>query len=409
MRTLQRVVRATAPGSLSGDQARSLVALFGQAERAAASGIALCSPVVLASGAYTKEGYASAPDWLSAVAGSSAGAAKSRLAAASAAAAVPELAGALHEGSLSVAELQVVAETSAVDPGAPARLLPLLGEGAGLGALFDAATALRAAARSREDEQARRTRVHARRHLRWHQEPTGGIKGAFFCDEVAWAKVAPRLEADAKARWKRAGGASGESFEAHRLDAFLALLGAPSSGPGSRAGAKDRAVIVIQAEALRRGQARPGELCEIEGIGPVSVEAASELIGEASLQFVVRDGLDIATVTGSTRALAQRLEIALLVRDRTCVVPGCARRRGLQSDHCWVDYADDGPTELANLARLCAPHHDLKTNGGWRLSGGPGHWSWDPPKRPPSAGAVARARRVAAAKAKAKRNRPLRD
>ena len=45
--------------------------------------------------------------------------------------------------------------------------------------------------------------------------------------------------------------------------------------------------MIIDAGALRRGTAEGGELCEIEGIGPVSVDAATELLGEGGLQFLV--------------------------------------------------------------------------------------------------------------------------
>src|SRR5271156_2380005 len=96
--TLKRVVRSAAPGRLSGEEAAELVALFAEAERAASSGIALLSPRVTETGSYAKEGYASAPDWLGALSGSSAGVAKGRLAAAERAARTPELSRALHEG-----------------------------------------------------------------------------------------------------------------------------------------------------------------------------------------------------------------------------------------------------------------------------------------------------------------------
>jgi hypothetical protein len=39
------------------------------------------------------------------------------------------------------------------------------------------------------------------------------------------------------------------------------------------------------------------------------------------------------------------------VRDRTCAVPGCGKRLGLERDHRGVDFSDDGPTELDNLVR----------------------------------------------------------
>jgi len=76
-----------------------------------------------------------------------------------------------------------------------------------------------------------------------------------------------------------------------------------------------------------------------------------------------------------------------------------------------IDFVKDGPTELANLARLCGPHHDMKTNGGWKLGGGLGRWTWDPPLKPPSKGRLDRERKVASekAKARARRNKPLRN
>jgi hypothetical protein len=409
VRSLQRVVQSMAPGAISGEQALSMVTLFGAAERAAASGTALLTPVVVRTGSYTKAGHASAPDWLGAVSGSSSGVAKGRLVAAERAADSPELAEALHDGHLSAAQLKIVADTSAVAPGAPSALLSLIAKGASNQELSDAASRRCAAARKVACERERRARVHANRHFRWHQDDNGGIRGEFLCDEAAWAKVAPGLEADARARWKAAGAAGGETLEAHRLDAFLALMAEGGGSTGrSGSGPAPRAVVLVDAEALRRGTTQGDELCEIDGIGPVSVDAATDLIGDAGLQFVIKDGMDVRTVTGTTRVIRDRINIALLVRDRHCVVPTCGKRLGLERDHCKVDYAADGPTEMANLARLCPACHNLKTNGGWKLGGGPGHWTWDPPAKPPSAGRINRQRKLTVARAKAKRDKPLR-
>ncbi len=409
MRTLQRLVHGAAPRSASGDQARRVVALFAQAERAAASGIALFSPVVLETGSYAKAGHGSAADWLGAVSGSSAAVAKARLAAAGRAAADPALTGALHEADLSAPQLKLVSETAAVADGAAGTLLELAGNGASHQELSDAAARLRAAARSRQSEHARRARVQQCRHVRWHQRPEGGIAGGFLCDEVAWARIAPRLEADARRRWKAAG--QREPLDAHRLDAFLELLagsggGGGAGGSGAGGGARPHTLVIVDAEALRRGSVGNGELCEVEGIGPVSVDAATELLGEGGLQLLVRDGIDIRTVTGTTRTLPQRMAAALMVRDRTCCVEGCGKRHGLEADHCTVDFSAGGPTSLDNLARLCPEHHDLKTYGGWRLEGGPGHWRWIAPAHPKSARYIAGARKLAAAKAAVKLSPP---
>jgi hypothetical protein len=384
-----------------------LVGLFAAAERAASSGIALFSPVVVETGSYAKAGHGSAADWLGAISGSSAGAAQGRLVAAERAQGVPALTEALHEGDLSAAQLKVMSETAGVGVDAVDTLLGLSEQGASHQELSDAAARLRAAARGRESERARRARVHQGRHLRWRQCPEGGIKSEMWCDEIAWARIAPQLEAEAKERWKAAG--RGEPLEAHRLDAFLDLVQRGQGGGGSRSrGARPHTLVIVDAAALRRGSTQGGELCEIEGIGPVSVDAVIELVGQGGMQLLVSDGVDVRTVTSTRRDLPQRVEAALIVRDRTCVVTGCGKRHGLEGDHWRVDYEDGGATCLDNLARLCPEHHALKTYGGWRLEGGPGHWDWIAPLHPKSAGFIARARQLAAAKAKAKRNNPRR-
>ena len=404
VREMQAVLGATSPGALSGDEALVLVDLFARAERTAASGIALLSPRVVQTGAHAKVGHYCAADWLGAVSGSSAAVAKDRLAAATTASADAALTEALQGGTLSCAQLSVLGRAEAAAPGSAQTLLELTGAGASHQELCQSASVLAGAARRKEDEAARRARVHERRHVRWRQCPEGGIKGAFFCDEVQWAKVAPRLEAEAKARWKLGGSNEGAALEAYRLDAFIDLLAgtSPGPGPGRASGARVETVVVVDAAALRRGTTKGDETCQIEGIGPVSVGAATELLGQAALRYVIKEGFDIKTVTRSSRTIANALAAALRVRDRTCCVPGCGKVLGLENDHVVVDYHHGGPTELDNLVRLCPGCHALKTFGGWRLNGEPGHFTWVPPEHPKSAGAISRARKVAAAKGQAK-------
>jgi hypothetical protein len=440
---IRGVVRLPVPGALSGRVAQELVALFSEAERAAASGVALYAPRVVETGEHTKDGHGSAAEWLGKLSGSSSGAAKGRLAAAARAAKDPLLTEALHDAELSSAELGLVASTLGEVPDAAGDLLELMDQGASHKELSDAAAKMRAARRSGEDERLRRARVHANRHFRWHQVRGGGVRGGFFCDEVDFARVAPTLEADAKRRWKAAGhgDGAGDSLEAHRLDAFIDLMGGGSpwargsegddghddddddigDGDGSGSGPEGgperdggpgrtrgrgplapRTLIVVNAESLRRGTTEGDELCEIEGIGPVSVAAATELLSEGGFQYLLKEGFDIKTVTKSTRVIANCIDMALIVRDRVCARPGCGNSLGLERDHRLIDYAKDGPTELDNLVRLCPSCHKLKTDGGWRLEGRPGAWEWVAPAKPPSAQQMARARKVAVAKGKAK-------
>ena len=401
--TLREVVHSVAPKSVSGEEAQQLVELFAEAERVVASGIARLTPRVIETGVFAKAGHASGPDWLAAVSGSSAGAARARLAAAERAAIEPDLARPLRDGTLSAPELKVLSDAAVTAPESLPSLVSLASGDSSYKELSDAAEEAKCSARSAESARQRRARVHATRHFVWHQVDSGGIRGEFLCDEVAWARVAPGLEAEAKRRWVAAGSLEGESLGAHRLDAFVDLLAGAKQGGGAAA---PQALVLIDAAALRRGELRAGDTCEIDGVGPVSLEMATELLDEASVRFIVKTGRDVATVSSPTRTLPQRTSVALLARDRTCAVPGCGKRLGLEADHCEVDFGDGGPTTLSSLARLCPAHHDMKSSGGWKIVGRPGRWKWVAPEKPPTAGRIARSRRLSAAKAK--RNLPRR-
>ena len=102
---------------------------------------------------------------------------------------------------------------------------------------------------------------------------------------------------------------------------------------------------------------------------------AKDLLGDSVFHTIVTDGVDVKAVTSAKRTIPAALRRALSERDGTCAVPGCNATLHLQIDHCW-DFAKDGPTKLANLQRLCPPHHAMKTHRGFRLLGPPGARRW---------------------------------
>ena len=144
----------------------------------------------------------------------------------------------------------------------------------------------------------------------------------------------------------------------------------------------------VDLDALRRGSVNDGDVCEIPGVGPVPIESARALMGDAITDLVITNGVDVTTVCHLGRSIPRPLRTALMERDRTCVVPGCDVRRGLEIDHWQISFVDGGPATLENLARLCGHHHYLRTHQGFELHGGPGRWRWRPPKTPkmPKAG-----------------------
>jgi hypothetical protein len=142
-------------------------------------------------------------------------------------------------------------------------------------------------------------------------------------------------------------------------------------------------VVRVDLDALLRGEADEGELCEIDGQGPIPVSMARSLADDCFLRLVYHRAGDIKAVSHRGRTINRTLRTALVHRDRTCVVPGCGMASGLEIDHV-LAFSQQGPTELDNLALLCHHHHYLKTNEGWTLArvgtkaDGSPRWSFSP-------------------------------
>ena len=131
--------------------------------------------------------------------------------------------------------------------------------------------------------------------------------------------------------------------------------------------------------ALRREHVRPGETCEIPGVGPVPVATATKALSDAFVKLFVTDGVDVQSVCHVGRTVPAHVQSALEERDPTCVVSGCEMANGLENHHWGVPYAECGTSTLGGLARICSWHHDLVTYDGHELTGGPGKWELQPP------------------------------
>jgi len=163
------------------------------------------------------------------------------------------------------------------------------------------------------------------------------------------------------------------------------------AGPASKrrkrakklAGSPMRVMVRVDLDALLRGVALDGELCEIAGYGPVPVSVIEDLLATEN-PFIV----GILTKPRSWSRLPTRPSPDAYQRSAldflypTCAAEGCSSRQGLQYDHR-LDYAKTHFTAFDLLDRLCRHHHDQKTRHGWALVDGKGKTGLRPTPRPP--------------------------
>jgi len=123
----------------------------------------------------------------------------------------------------------------------------------------------------------------------------------------------------------------------------------------------------------------------LDGYGPISIEAAAELAGNATgfLRILTHPETGIALSFGRERyEVPTGLKRYLRVRDETCRFAGCNRaavRCDLDHTTAWED---GGETTACNLAHLCRGHHSLKHETRWSVAqarDGSGELTWTSP------------------------------
>lgn len=377
---LRSVLPSAPPDSTSGVDAAALAEILAEAERIAAAAKLRYAHQVHVTDAHRSTGHRDTVSWLAALSGESVGRARQALGAADAVGRSPSVQAAFEDGRLSAAQAGLVGQAAALRPAATQELLAEAQRGS-FRNLRDLAARTSRLARGEDGERAREARAHRGRYCRVWEPDAGGLRLDAWLSKRQGAKLLVRLERETDAVFDEARSTGArEPRERLRADALIRLAGrkGPGSGGGTPPGA--HVLVRVDASALRRGRLADGEACEIAGVGQVPVATARSLLGDAFFNVVVSDGTDVTTVTSTKRTVPRALRIALIERDRTCVVPGCPVTDHLEIDHWRVDFARGGPTRLDNLARVCPRHHAMKTELGWRLCGGPGRWRWLPPR-----------------------------
>jgi hypothetical protein len=385
-REISRHLATAEPERVTSAQAAELVELFAEIERLSAAGRVLYARRAADSSVWRREGHRSAASWIAAKTKTGLGDALSSLKTAEALESLPSTSEALRRGDLSVSQAREITTAASVHPEAEGALLRAAAEH-GFGGLRDKCAQVRAASSSARQENERYRAVHASRYFRHYSDGDGALRLDARLTPDAGAKLVSAIEAEARSVFDRARKSGNkEPSSAYAADALVALVtgtsgGSERSGRGGGKRSSRGAMVHIRVDmaALQRGHVRPGETCEIPGVGPVPVATATKALSDAFVKIFVTDGVDIQSVCHVGRSVPAHVQSALEERDPVCVVSGCEVAHGLENHHWDVPFEKCRTSSMGDLARLCAWHHDLVTYGGHELVGGPGKWELQPP------------------------------
>lgn len=380
---LRELLAAVEPGATRPEDARELLEVAVAIEQLGAGIKLLLAPRALVAAPWQEEGHRSQASWLAEATRSSVPQAVSVLKSGKLLEELPATADALRRGTLSPTEVQIVTSAASADPSAESELLKAASN---LPVHHFRLYAKEVARCAHERDPDHHRKLRCQRYLNFWTDVDGQFRfsGALPPEDGMQFASAVRSRAAHVADDVRRAGEPDDRQAAYDADALVSLVrgeqrAATFSGPLGVKPRRNEVVLHVSQPALTRGHLEHGEICEIPGVGPVSVAAARDAVGDAHLTQVITDGVDVTTVTNLGRTVPSAVNIALEARDRKCVVPNCSVTYGLEIDHWQIPFADGGPSALWNLCRICHHHHRMKTYEGYVLIGGPGKWDWRPP------------------------------
>jgi hypothetical protein len=345
-------------------------------------------------------GHRTCAHWLAARTGLDLGAAREKVRAARALARLPQTAAAMARGELSFSQVRALTRVAQPDT---ERDLLAMARGSTTAQLERMIRAWRRC--GRKDEAERERERYESRGFSVFPDDDGMyvVRGRLPPELGALLMRAIEAAGDALFGVERAaaGGATAESERAgdgataattvatidneraasrRRADA-VALLAERALAAGfdrAQCGARaERYQVVLHVDADTLAQADSGTAAdrrprpepvrsELEDGTRVSPETSRRLSCDASVVRVTRDRRgDILDIGRRTRTIPPALRRALAIRDRGCRFPGCGSR--FTDAHHVRHWADGGETSLSNCLLLCAHHHRLVHEGGWRV------------------------------------------
>ena len=317
---------------------------------------------------YDNEGFVSPLHWLRVNLHMTGGAASDRIAVGQQLDKMPESHQSLVEGEIGFAHLAHIARTAeAIEQttSKPFDETPLLEKARQLtvGRFIDFTHHMRHVADPEGYAAEQAQKVEARSlSLRTGEDGMVWLRGVFDPEggaviRTALAPLAKRNgKGDDRTRERRLGDAAVE-LAGHSLDTALV----PQHGS-----VRPHLQLTASVETLKRDLGAPA--ADLEFSLPISAVALERLACDCSVTRILLDSdSTVIDVGRSKRVITPQQRRALNVRDKGCRWPGCDRPVTWTSGHHLVHWNKGGPTELPNLALLCARHHWMAHEGMWQL------------------------------------------
>lgn len=127
-------------------------------------------------------------------------------------------------------------------------------------------------------------------------------------------------------------------------------------------------VVTIDESRLRRGL---GTATLADGTELSAAEARRLACNAGILPAVLGGGSAVLDLGTTRRLFDHHQRVALSLRDRGCVWPGCDRPPSWCEAHHLDPWGEGGPTDLANGVLLCGHHHRHLHRTDWRLRRAP--------------------------------------
>lgn len=151
-----------------------------------------------------------------------------------------------------------------------------------------------------------------------------------------------------------------QSWAEQRADALVAMAKQYLSGTcDAAAGTPDHYQVVVNVDqaALADGRGRSG----------LPIDSVRRIACDSDRILLVEDERgEPLSVGRKSRAVPVAIKRALWARDRGCRFPGCGRKRFVDAHHI-EHWSAVGETSLDNLMLLCAQHHRVVHEGGFRI------------------------------------------